>query len=439
VAVAVLSRAAATVRLTPERTLRAVVAVSALTAMWNVLRYPPLYGYDAIWHERYADFLVHHHALPTRADTLEYYSPPLYYALAGAADWLGGQMGMGDPHRLAVALNVPCVVASALLAAATARLLWPRRRWLATAAGGFVALSPVLLRIAAMFQPEPLDLALQTLSLYLAARILVHRRYGARAALGLGLALGAAQMVRQFALWALATVVLAWLAALWARPRERPELVRSLAVALAAVVVVAGPWYAWRAQTYGNAVFDRPHSSQPLWERRPASFYVDPGLRSVFTRPYRPHDVNLLWPQTYSDVWGDWYGVFAWRALDGRPTASQNRWLVVQNVVGILPTALALAGWLALLVGAALRRDGPRLLPALLPLAALAGYLFFTVGYPTPDGDVIKAVYVLASLGGWAICFGRAAVAAADRAPRLVGAVLGLLALVDLPFLVYRL
>jgi len=435
---AVLSRAAAAARVTPERALRAVVAVAALVALWNAARYPVGNGYDAIWHERYADFLIHHHALPTRADTLEYYSPPLYYLLAGAADWAGTQLGLGEPHRLAVLLNVPCLAGTALLVAALARLLWPARRWPPVAAAGFVALSPVLLRISAMFQPEPLDLLLQTLSLYLAARMLVRRSYGAGAALALGVALGAAQMVRQFALWALATVVVAWLAAAWARAEERRALLRSLAVVLAAVVVVAGPWYGWRAATYGNAVFDRPQTAKPLWDRRPASFYVGTGLPQVFTAPHRPHFVNRVWPVTYADVWGDWYGVFAWDATRGSPTPARNAWLVAQDVVGIVPTALALAGWLALLVRSARRRDGPLLLVSVLPLAALAGYLYFTVGYPTPDGDTIKAVYLLASLGGWALCFAAAAAWAAGRAPRLVGPLLALLALVDLPFLVYR-
>lgn len=438
-AAAVLSRAAATARPTPERALRAVVAVATLVAVWNAARYPVGDGYDAVWHERYADFLVHHHALPTRADTLEYYSPPLYYALAGVADRVGTALGLGEPHRLAVALNVPCVLGTVLLVAALARLLWPRRPWLAVGAAGFVGLSPALLRVSAMFQPEPLDLLLQTLSLYLAARMLVRRSYGTGAALGLGVALGAAQMVRQFALWALATVATAWLAAAWSREEERRALLRALAVTLAAVVVVAGPWYGWRAVRYGNAVFDRPQSAKPLWERRPASFYLGSGLPDVFARPYRPHMVDRLWPQTYSDVWGDWYGVFAWNGVAGRPTPRQNGWLVAQNAIGVVPTALALLGWLALLARSARRRDGPRLLVGLLPLAALAGYLYFTVGYPTPDGDTIKAVYLLASLGGWALCFGLAAAWAEERAPRLAGGALALLALADLPFLVYHL
>src|SRR5206468_9549090 len=107
--------------------------------------------------------------------------------------------------------------------------------------------------------------------------------------------------------------------------------------------------------------FDRPHAATPLWERRPASFYVDPGLPGAFTTPYRPHFVNRAWPETYADMWGDWYGVFAWSRADGpRPGSSANGWLVAQNVLGLVPTALAIGGWLLVLAGALRRRDALR-------------------------------------------------------------------------------
>lgn len=426
-------------RLSPERTVWALVALGGAIALWNAASYPAGAGYDATSHREYADFLIQHHRLPYRNETPEYYSPPLYYLVAGAVTWVGRQAGLGDPHKLGQLLNVPAVVGTVLLVAALARLLWPERRWLAPAAAGFVALSPVLTRTASMFNPEPTDLLVSMLCLTLAARILVRGGYGRRPALVLGLALGCGQMVRQFALWTLAVVVLAWLAALWRRREERRALARCLAIALAACAVVAGPWYGYRAANYGNAIFDRPHSSKPLWERRPARFYVDPGLPDLVTQPYRPHFVNLAWPVTYSDTWGDWYGVFAWsHETQARPSPARNGWLVAQNVIGIVPTALAVLGWLGLLAVSVRRRDAPRLLAALLPLAGLAGYLYFAVSYPTPDGDVLKATYLLSTLGAWALCFAWLAVRLGERRPRLVAGALVVLAVLDLPFLVYK-
>jgi hypothetical protein len=407
--------------------------------LWNVAAYPSGAGYDATSHREYADFLIHHLRLPFRNETPEYYSPPLYYIVAGALSWLGRQAHVGDPYKLAQLLNVPVVVGTLLLVAALARLLWPQRRWLAPAAVGYVALSPVLMRTASMFNPEPTDLLVSMVCLYLAARMLVQRRYTWRAALGLGVALGCGEMVRQFSLWTLAVVVISFAVAIWARSSERRALATSLAIALAACAVIALPWYVYRAVHYGNAVFDRPHSTKPLWERRPASFYFNPGLPDLFTRPYRPHMVNLALPETYADMWGDWYGVFAWSsASHAKPSTPRNAWLVVQNVVGLLPTALALIGWLVLLARSLWRRDAPRLLVALLPLAGIAGYLYFTVSFPTPDGDVLKPTYMLTTLGAWALCFAWAATKLGERRPRLVAGGLVLLALLDLPFVIYK-
>jgi hypothetical protein len=427
-------------RLTPEALAYGFAALAGLIVLWNAATYPSGGGYDATSHREYADFLIRELRLPRINETPEYYSPPLYFGLAGSLTWLGTQAGLGDPHKLAQLLNVPMAVGTVLLVIALARILWPERRWVAPAAAGYVALSPVLTRTASMINPEPTDLFVSALCLYLAARVLQGRRYGVRPAVALGLALGAGQMVRQFALWTLAVVVLAFLAALWGRPDERRRCGLALAVALGACVVVAGPWYGYRAANYSNAIFDRPPTvDKPLFERRPLRFYFDPALGDVFSRPYRPHMVNLALPVTYSDMWGDWYGVFAWnRGTERAPARSTTAWLVFQNVLGLLPVVLAVCGWLALLARSLRRRDAPRLLPALLPLAGIAGYLYFTVSFPTPDGDVLKPTYMLSTLGAWALCFGWLAARLGERSPRLVAVGLGILALADLPFIFYR-
>ena len=436
---AVVSRAPATVWATPERVAYGIAVLSGLIALWNAVTYPSAAGYDAASHREYADFLIQHHRLPYRDETPEYYSPPLYYLIAGTADWIGRHAGLGDPHKLGQLLNVPLVVGAVLLMVALARLLWPSRPWLPVLAAGFVALSPVLTRTAAMFNPEPADLFASVLCAYLAARILAGRRYGAASALGLGAVLGAAQMVRQFELYTLAVVGLAYLSALWWRPAERRALLRSLAVVLAAVALLAAPWYAYRAVHYANPIFDRPHSTKPFFERRPASFYLGSGLPGVFTHPYRPNLANEVWPQTYADVWGDWYGVFAWPAeTAAKPSRAANAWLVLQDVVGVVPTLLAVGGWVALLVLSFRRRDSVLLLPALMPLAGLAGYLYFAIGYPTVDGDVIKPTFMLSTLWAWALCFAWAAGWAARRAPRLVVPALVAFAVIVLPFVLYR-
>jgi hypothetical protein len=64
--------------------------------------------------------------------------------------------------------------------------------------------------------------------------------------------------------------------------------------------------------------------------------------------------------------------------------------------------------------------------------------LYFTVSYPTPDGDVIKATYMLTTLPAWALAFGIATERAArSRLGLVVGALLVAAAIVSLRFGVY--
>ena len=165
----------------------------------------------------------------------------------------------------------------------------------------------------------------------------------------------------------------------------------------------------YQSRPYTNPVFDRPQVAKPLWERRPVEFYVDPGLPELITRPYRPSFENRFWPTLYAEGWGDYFGVFAWQSGKGDPRPRcAPRADRCRASPGCCRPRLAVVGWLWLL-GRSLRRlrSAPELLlVALLPLAGIAGMLYFTVSYPTPDGDVIKATYMLTTLPAWALAFG---------------------------------
>ncbi len=416
----------------------ALLALLALVATWNALHYPPGLGYDAVDHISYAEGIRDGEGFPEGIG--EYYTPPAFYTVAAGALEVGERLGLGDPRRLAQLLNAALAFATALLLLALARELWPGRLVLHVASLGFFVCSAVLLKAAAMFHPETLDLFLSTLALLLAARMIVRDDYRLLAAVPLGLALGAGQLVRAFSLWTFAVVLLALAGAAIGDPVRRRRILAAAAVTVAATVAVAGPWYAYQARSYTNPIFDRPQVAKPLWERRPVEFYVDPGLPEVVTRPFRPAFENRFWPQLYAEWWGDWFGVHAWQAAKGDPSPATRRELTAQSVAGLVPTALAVAGWLWLLASSIrrLRASPERLLVGLLPLAGIAGMLYFTISYPTPDGDVIKATYMLTTLPAWALAFGLGAERVAHGRRGIVLAVLlALAAAVSLRFSVY--
>jgi hypothetical protein len=243
--------------------------------------------------------------------------------------------------------------------------------------------------------------------------MLGRRDYRWQLAVAAGVALGLGQLVRAFSLWTFAAVVLAFAVARAWRP---------LVVVVLATAVVASPWYVRQTIKYGDPVFDRPAPNEAIWERRPARFYVGLGLPKVLTDPIRPHFLNEAIPTTYSEVWGDYFGV--WKG-------SRER----QAFLGLLPTLLAVAGWLFFLIRS--RRLPARLAAALLPGLGILGYLYFTVSYPTPDGDVLKGSYMLTTAPAWALAFGYAVDQLPSRLRLVVAGVLAASALASLPFLLY--
>jgi hypothetical protein len=396
-----------------ELAAAALIAALALVAGWNAYKYPSGAGYDVRQHQQYADLLIHHGEIPGAGSRSEYYTPPGFYALAGAATVVGENVHSGDPHKLGQVLNWLVLLATAGVLWALARELFPGRPWIQLGSLAFFCFLPVVLRVGAMFHPEPLSMLLTSVALLLAGRMLGRTDYRWQLAAATGVALGLGQLVRAFSLWTFAAVVIAFAVARAWRP---------LVVVVVATAIVASPWYIRQAVKYGNPVFDRPTQNKPVWERRPARFYLGLGLPHVFTDPIRPHFVNEAIPTTYSEVWGDYFGV--WRG-------SRER----QSFLGLLPTLLAVAGWLVLLVRSL--RAPPRLAAALLPGLGLLGYLYFTVSYPTSDGDVLKASYMLTTAPAWALAFGFALDRLPNRIRLVVAGVLAASALAALPFLVY--
>lgn len=435
-------RLAAAIRTPYWLAVSALLTIVLAIAGWNEYWVRHYVGYDFQEHRAYATSLAYSGQIPSEAQGGEYYTPPLFYAVFGAAMRFFAHFGASRPDKVARALNVPLLVGTAVLVLLLARMLWPGRKRLHLAALGFFVFLPVTMKLASMFHPETMSLFLSTLALAVAAHMLVHDDLRRRTAVGLGLALGAAQLVRAFTLWTFGVVVAVLLVAALVREASRRRVLVATGIAVATTAVVTAPWYIRQAVLYTNPVFSRPTVQAPLWRRRPLAFYTALGLPQSLTDPIRPNFVNDALPTVYSEVWGDYFGAWIWGAPNP-PPQNVKRQLVDQAIIGLLPTALAIGGVLALLVSslrrAALRARPAQLLVPLLPLAGIAGFLYFTVGYPTPDGNVLKASYMLTTAPGWALAFGWAFSRLTRDLLIRVGFLvfLGGCAVVDLGFLIF--
>lgn len=427
-----------------------LVAVLSVIVVYNAFHYPSVSGYDAEIDIQYARTLVTDWRIPT--ELRNYYTPPVFFLLAGPLVELGDALGLSDPADLGQLLDGALTVGTAMLLAALSAIVFPGRAWLRFAAVAFFVSSPIVLKTAAMFHPQPLVAFLAMLALVLAARMLRDRRYGVGAALALGLVVGAGQLVRSVGIWTLGVVCIALLGAAIARAAERRAALRALVVVGVVGLLVALPWYVYLQTRYSNPIFGRtsaPSSTvlapglvpgrsaapapfrlfaaAPLPSQR-LRFYVDPGLPEVITAPERAKLAPGFWPVLYTDLWGDYYGVWKWGSIQKPITESIENRLTVQTVVGVLPTLLAAAGLFALagLAVARVRSRPELLLVPLMPLVALAGTLYYAYSFPTVDGDTVKALFVLPAVPAFAMCFGFA-VETVGRRSRAVAVVLAML------------
>jgi hypothetical protein len=415
-----------------------VIAATAVVAVRNATVYPAIAGYDAQEAIDYANGIVQHGQLPDA--TGSYYTPPGFFAIGGLGIELGRHLGLEHPERVGQVVNALAALGTLLLLLVLVRLLWPGRQGLHVAAAVFFVVCPVVMKSAAMFHPEPLSMLFSTAALAYAAWLLVREDYRLRIALPLGLMLGLGQLVRAWTLWTVVVVLGVLVVAAVTRPRDRRPLLGAIAVVTAVAVLVPAPWYVHQVTQYDSALFGQPHPSQPVWSRRPLAFFVGAGLPQVVTEPYRPSFSTRFLPIAYTETWGDYFGVWRWFPHGDPPSAVVRRELVTMSIVGLPLTLVAFAGWIALF-GMAVRHPGRRtetLLVALLPLAALAGVVYFATSYPTPDGDTVKGSFMLTAVPAWAACFGFAFDGLRARYPRLSVALfvlLGALAAAASPFL----
>jgi 4-amino-4-deoxy-L-arabinose transferase-like glycosyltransferase len=296
-----------------------------------------------------------------------------------------------------------------VVAALLAREAWPERTCAPALAAAATALLPAVLRIGLVFHPDPLFALLASSSVLLVLRAR-RDRWAPSRGVAVGIAIGCSALVRQSApivVVAVGAIVLLL---------GRREAARFGVVALAATVVVAGPWWGYQTSRYGNPIESNLERPGYMLDRQPLSFFVSFPLPELVTRPYRESFKNELLPKFHAELWSDWFGA----NHDWLSSSRADRVLATsQSVLGFGGDALVLGG----LVGAgipALRRAvrnplvgrGDAVLAALTTLFLLgwAAYIVTLVRFPQVDGDPIQAHYLLflaPAAGVFAVCAGR--------------------------------
>ena len=396
-------------RLTAASLGLALVALAA--RVWNALRYPPDWGFDASYNWRYIYRLTQEWTLPPLQAGWSTSDPPLFYYVSAIA--MRGLAALGA--RDAAVFWVPLLsalegLAVVALAVALARRAAPGDPLRSALAGLLLLYLPAHLHMSAMVNEGMLLALLTSAAIYgLAVRDLRPARHPLAQSAGVGLAAGLALLTKLSGVLAIATGVAThaldgWRSGLRARAAARIAM-------LLLVSLAVGGWFHARVQLATGSfqpfalgphtgMLELPPGERTLTDylRVPLATFLDPQLLN-------PDLLHSVWGSTFVTVWFDGHRFFL-----PRESVAVSRLGTLTLLLALLPTA---AFGLGLARGARrwLAGAGALDLPLLLLTAAtLASYAWFT--WRNPFFAVVKgtsllglslpyAFYASETLAGW--------------------------------------
>lgn len=342
----------------PKPSLPELLLLATVVGMWvvlclnNVLRFPPIIGFDSPAHLDYISYLQVNEKLPLANEGWEMYQPPLYYGIAAVLVHLGHTFGYDDAHTdLPKVVSMISGLGLVVLIWFALRELFPRS--LTARAAGLVLAGamPMALYISQYPSNEMMSVAVTTAALVLTLRVLRDESPTWKQYAALGVVLGLGMLAKHTAfimlIMVMAALILRQLLAGmgdWRGWLRGPVLVASL------VVVVAGwqayrNWHHFRNPLIGN--WD-PESGNAWWQ--------DPGVGTAdyylrfgrcLTRPFHS-SLYSYWDGIFSTVWGD--GMCSGIAN----VAFRSPWHYDLMTMGFsmawLPTALIVLGIVLLLI-----------------------------------------------------------------------------------------
>ena len=131
---------------------------------------------------------------------------------------------------------------------------------------------------------------------------------------------------------------------------------------------------------------------------KPLTFYLPNTKHFVylFTNPIRPYLNNQFITTLYADVWGDYWGYFSFTSqyLDiGRNQLEIGSYFAKVNILSLITTTVALTCFF--LANRKFKNHFVIKYISFSVLFSLLGYLWFTISFPEPSGDTVKATYII--------------------------------------------
>jgi 4-amino-4-deoxy-L-arabinose transferase-like glycosyltransferase len=407
--------------------IKAILVVMVVICLLNAYLHDPYVGYDAVDFISYIKVLSQGR-LPGIERTHEFFTPPLPFLVPASLIRLSN-LPPGLVLKLTQLLNVALALGSALILLKIMDLLIPGDDRSKEFALGFLLMLPVFYKTHAFVRPEPYVLFFTLLSTLQLLEIWKKHSPSIRQFLTSGLSLGLLMLSRQWGALMLPAVVVFALLLINDHREEWAHYFKFFTLSALTAFAVCSWFYLSLAFRYGSLIsFNRTAAATFSFSHQPADFYFGSGNGEVFSDPIRDSFDNQAFPILYSETWGDYWEYFIVYGEDSLTNAPvyggllqhaledgfAPSWLETNrfeisgylgrvNLVSLPVTAFAI---LSLLWGGlkSLRRpDHGKRVSLQIPVAFLTtiivssilGYFWFLIRYPSPDGDTIKATYMI--------------------------------------------
>ena len=438
----------------------------------NAVLHEPTIGYDAPQHFGYFETLAQFR-LPTRADTREFFCPPLPYifpaALVGftAMDvWWAGKLAQIFNFLLSAGLTWYVI--------RLCHLIRPGDALFKTVSLAALGMLPVYYKTFSFIRGEPFVAFFAVFAVYQLLSVLLSLEFNRSRVILAGVGLGLLVLSRQWGIL-LFPAILVFGARLAIRKRRDAwnKLLKPL-IAVLTISFVVGSWFylilLWR---HGSiTAFNMRPDPRPITSTQPRDFFLGTGSGKLFSQPIRDEFPNQLFPVFYSEIWGDYWGYFLVYGRNpetgvyvrGAPLARDglmgpletNRttigsYLGRVNLFALIPSAVLLGGLVNGLFHLTrfIRRrnsgsnpdetqsddreaESPALsLLVLIVFSSLTGYFWFLLRYPEVEmGGTIKASYMLHIFPFLGVLSGELLMRLNRQSPRLFSALAILLAVI---------
>jgi len=162
--------------------------------------------------------------------------------------------------------------------------------------------------------------------------------------------------------------------------------------------LLSGWFYIGLYLNYGSFTAFNLQSKGFSFKNQNLTFYLPnlSQLEYLFTKPIRPNLDNQFISIIYSDLWGDYWGYFAFTSRflnDGRNQLNIGDYLARVNIVSIITTLIII--WFCYFTYKKYKSNFIIQYVNLAWIISFIGYLVFTISYPDSTGDTIKSTYII--------------------------------------------